>query len=70
MLLPCIGISIKGELQLPPNTNWVKKAGSMAPSAFAALFDGEPNALAQSLAKDLKLMDALFQCTVAPYIRT
>jgi len=46
----------------------VKKANAMRPAQFATLFNGEPNPLAQSFAKDLKLMDAILAVVHAPLV--
>jgi len=49
--------------------DWIKKANSMLPSAFSALFEGEPNELAQRISRDCKLLDAVFTMSLAPYQR-
>jgi hypothetical protein len=53
-----------------PRLNWIKKANSMLPAAFSKLFGGEPNSLAQGVAREVMLIDAFFHASVAPYIRT
>ena len=45
------------------------EAISTMPLAFSEFFGGDPNAKNQKLALDMKLMDAVFEATLAPYNR-
>lgn len=49
--------------------DWIKKANSMLPSAFSALFEGETSEISQRICRDLKLLDAVFAVSLAPYQR-
>jgi hypothetical protein len=50
--------------------DWIQKANSMLPVAFAKLFRGQPNSAAQDAAHACKLLDAVFYATLVPYVRT
>ena len=41
----------------------------MLPAAFSKLFEGESNYKTQRICRDMKLMNAVFEMTVAPYNR-
>jgi len=47
----------------------MKKANDLAPQDFAKLYPGEPNLMAQKIAIEVKLMDAIFAAALAPYNR-
>ena len=47
----------------------LKKANTSSPQQFADSFSGEPNPIAQKIAVEIKLVDALFAAALAPYNR-
>jgi hypothetical protein len=56
---------------MDPKVDWVKRAAGLLPTAFSRLFSsGEPEPSAQNACRDLKIVDAVFHATVAPYART
>jgi hypothetical protein len=67
-LINIISFQSKGKSELPA-IDWIKKANSMLPSAFSALFEGEPSELSQRISRDLKLLDSVFLMGLAPYQR-
>jgi hypothetical protein len=57
--------------EMDPKVDWVKRAAGLLPTAFSRLFSsGEPEPSAQNACRDLKIVDAVFHATVAPYART
>ena len=70
LMLDLVAFLNKGKFEHDGRTDWVKKANSMVPAEFAALFDGDPNMMTQGACLDLKLLDAVFVAGMAPYART
>lgn len=70
LMLDLVAFLNKGKFEHDGRTDWVKKANSMVPAEFAALFDGDPNIMTQGACLDLKLLDAVFVAGMAPYART
>ena len=49
--------------------DWIQKANSMLPTAFAQEFGGECDETVQRMAREIKLIDAVFEMGLAPYDR-
>ena len=47
----------------------IKEANATLPAQFASFYTGEPNAWAQRIAVETKLLDAVFEAALAPYNR-
>jgi hypothetical protein len=69
LMLEVVAFLNKGRFEHDTRLDWVKKANGMVPAEFAALFDGDPNAVTQGACLDLKLLDAVFAVGLAPYAR-
>ena len=69
-LLDIIGLQSRGNTDMDPTISWVARANSFLPAEFSALFDSEPDDRHQNVSRDVKLMDAVFSMSMAPYIRT
>jgi hypothetical protein len=69
VLLKLFAMQIKGSHEFSESTDWIKKANSMLPAGFSALFTGEPDVFVQRICRDMKLMDALFVMGTAAYSR-
>eukprot|EP00615_Pteridomonas_danica_P005853 CAMPEP_0114339576 /NCGR_PEP_ID=MMETSP0101-20121206/7817_1 /TAXON_ID=38822 ORGANISM="Pteridomonas danica, Strain PT" /NCGR_SAMPLE_ID=MMETSP0101 /ASSEMBLY_ACC=CAM_ASM_000211 /LENGTH=2941 /DNA_ID=CAMNT_0001472581 /DNA_START=113 /DNA_END=8938 /DNA_ORIENTATION=+ len=69
IMLRIIDLQHKGSSS-HPNIDWIKKANSMMPAAFSALFVGESNPFVQRACRDMKLMDSIFDLGTTPYDRT
>jgi hypothetical protein len=69
IMLRIIDVQHKGTSS-HPNIDWIKKANSMMPAAFSAIFVGEPDPFSQRACRDMKLMDSLFDFGTTPYDRT
>lgn len=46
----------------------LKEANATKPAAFATLFGGEPDARVQNICVEIKLLDAVFEAALAPYV--
>ena len=70
LLLDIIGFVNRGEVEQEDSMDVMfEKAVSMLPSAFSALFSGELDKQTQRIVKDTKLIDAVFNMGLAPYLR-
>lgn len=69
VMLKIISFQSKSDSKELEGIDWIKKANSMLPSAFSALFEGETSEISQRICRDLKLLDAVFAVSLAPYQR-
>jgi hypothetical protein len=69
LMLKTIGMQVKGEFSFAPGIDWVKRANDLLPAAFSAMFEGEAEPMFQRIARDVKLLDAIFDMGTAAYTR-
>ena len=60
----------KTDFASPYVFDWVAKANGMLPAGFAKLFAADADGPAQAASRDLKVLDAAFAASIAPYNRT
>jgi hypothetical protein len=69
LFLSLISLQIKGYKPLK-DRDWIQVSNEMLPLAFCNLFSGVPDHFMQDLCRDMKLLDAMYITTLAPYKRT
>ena len=69
LMLKLLNMTVKGDFEWPPGEDWMVKANSLLPAAFAALFAGEPDTFMQRIFRDIKVMDSVFGMCTAAYVR-
>ena len=71
LCLDCIDDFSQNESAVRTNASVdeIMKEATQPPQDFAKLFSGEPNSMAQKVAIEVKLMDAIFAAALAPYNR-